>query len=182
VQIFALKNASAESAAEVIRQLVGDESIGFRLSVDRRTNSLIVTGDQEQLAGVEAVLSRLDTTETQRADQPSNDEKQSDPSSAATAFNTATKYDTMDKQPLQEELKRLQRELLVAEEIAQQAAGKARNAARVHQMAADDEKPEALLRKIEAEAASQKPTQAYKRLRSDLSAAERAYYRLLVAE
>ena len=176
VKIFALENASADAAAAVIRELADGESAELKVSVDSRTNSLIVGGKKEQLAVIEAILLRLDTSKTQRVSQKPKNEKQS-------GFSRAVnKFDKLDKKQLQEELKRLQKEVLVAEQSSQQAAEKASHAAMIHKSASDDEKANALLRMIEANAARHKPSERYQRVRSDMRAAEKAYYRLLVAE
>ena len=56
-------------------------------------------------------------------------------------------FDKMEKSQLQEQLKKLQTEALVAEQTAKQANELASKAAMVYRSAPDDEKPEALLRK-----------------------------------
>ncbi len=61
VRVFALKSASAENVAAVIKAILGDHSSRIRLGVDSRTNSLIVSAEKEQdLDLVENLLGVLD--------------------------------------------------------------------------------------------------------------------------
>jgi type II secretory pathway component GspD/PulD (secretin) len=176
VKIFALQNASAKDAATVIRELSDDESGEVKVSVDSRTNSLIVIAGNEHLAVIEAILLRLDASEPRRVSQAAKDEEQSD------STPVVTDYERMDKKELQEGLKRLQKEVLVAERTAKQAKEKAAEGATAYNSASDDEKLDALLRMIEADAASRMPIERFKRIRSDFDAAKRAYFHLLVSE
>lgn len=177
IRIFSLQDTSAEDAAAVVKELCDDGLGQIKVVIDSRTNSLIVSGEKErQLDVVEAILLRLDQTETRRAPQASKDEEKSD------STPLANKYDKMEKNDLEEELKRLQKEVLVAERIAKKAREKTTKAKMAYQSASDDGKGDALLRKIEADAAGRKPTERFTQIRSDFDAAERAYFRLLVAE
>jgi len=73
------------------------------------------------------------------------------------ATPVVNKYDKMEKSELKEALKDLQRQVLVAERAAKQAKENASEAAASYESACDEEKPDALLRMIEADAASRKP-------------------------
>ena len=88
----------------------------------------------------------------------------------------------MENKDLQDELKRLQKEVLVADRTARQAKEREVEAAKAYESAPDDEKADALLRMIEVDAANRKPLERFQQIRSDLHAAERAYLHLLVAE
>jgi hypothetical protein len=92
------------------------------------------------------------------------------------------KYEKMEKKDLREELKRLQKEVLDAERVFQQARAKAAQAEKTYRTASDEEKTDALLGKIEADAAGRKPMERFAQIRSEFAAAERAYLNLLVAE
>ena len=105
--------------------------------------------------------------------------KESEQSDAAPVV---TKYDRMEKQQLQNELKRLQREVLAARTTGQEAKQRAKEASSAYKSALDDEKPDALLRMLEAQAGSRKPMKAYSRILSDFQSAKRAYSKLLLAE
>jgi hypothetical protein len=66
VKVFSLQNIQAKDAGRIIEQLYittpnGRDSSAIRLSVDDRSNSLIVRGDSAVIAEVEALLLRLDT-------------------------------------------------------------------------------------------------------------------------
>ncbi|MFC1453128.1 hypothetical protein ACFLSJ_07295 [Verrucomicrobiota bacterium] len=93
-----------------------------------------------------------------------------------------TKYDKMEKKQLQEELKRLQAEVLVAERTVTQAKEKAAEAENACKSASDDEKPDALLRMIEAGVAEEKAKRPYHQIKGDFQAARRAYAQLLMNE
>jgi type II secretory pathway component GspD/PulD (secretin) len=177
IRIFSLQNTAAEDAAAVIKELCDDGSGQIKIGVDLRTNSLIVSGEQERhLDVVEAILLRLDKSDPRRVPQTPKDEEKSDSTPGV------TKYDKMEKKELQEQLKRLQKEVLRAERTARQAREKAAEAEKAHKSASDDAKADALLRMIEANAASYKPTERFRQIRSDFDAAERAYLHLLVTE
>lgn len=92
-----------------------------------------------------------------------------------------TKYDKMEKSELKEALKNLQKQVLVAERAAKQAKEIASEAAAAYESACDKEKPDALLRMIEADAASRKPLERYREVRSDFEMAKRAYLNMLLA-
>jgi septal ring factor EnvC (AmiA/AmiB activator) len=93
-----------------------------------------------------------------------------------------TKYDGMEEKDLREELKRLQREILSAEQTAMEAREKAAEATKAYTSALFDQKPDALLRMIEADAASRKPLDRYRQIRSDFDVAKRAYLHALLAQ
>jgi hypothetical protein len=93
-----------------------------------------------------------------------------------------TKYDKMDKKALQEELKDLQKQVIVAKRTAEQAKEIADEAAKAYRSASDDEKPDALLRALEAKAASRGPMQMYKKTTSEFQAAQSAYMDLLIGK
>ena len=124
----------------------------------------------------EEFMLRLDKSDPRRVPQAPKDEEKSDSTPGV------TKYDKMEKKELQEQLKRLQKEVLRAERTARQAREKAAEAEKAHKSASDDAKADALLRMIEANAASYKPTERFRQIRSDFDAAERAYLHLLVTE
>ncbi len=94
---------------------------------------------------------------------------------ATEAASVVTKYDKMEKKQLQEELKRLQKEVIVAERAAKQARDEQAEAKKAYDSAPDDQKPDALLRMLEAKAKSNKPVEAFAQARSDFDAAIRAY-------
>jgi type II secretory pathway component GspD/PulD (secretin) len=61
--VFRLKYVTAMEAARILRDLLGNEigpKGGLRLSVDERTNSLIVAGEPNKTMRVAAVLQRID--------------------------------------------------------------------------------------------------------------------------
>lgn len=98
------------------------------------------------------------------------------------AVPATTKYDKMDKKSLQEELKRLQKEILVAEHAARQAREDANKAGKAYATATDEKKPDLLLAMIEAQAKSEKPYRSFEQVRNDFDAAQRSYRKLLLAE
>ena len=177
IRIFSLQSISAENAAAIIKELCDNGSAQIKVGVDSRTNSLIVSGEKERhLDVVEAILLRLDKSDPRRVPQAPKDEEKSD------SAPVVTKYDKMEKKDLQEQLKRLQKEILGVERAARQAREKAAEAARAYKSASDGAKADVLLRMIEANAASHKPTERFRQIRSDFDAAERAYLHLLVTE
>ena len=177
IRIFSLQSISAENAAAIIKELCDNGSAQIKVGVDSRTNSLIVSGEKERhLDVVEAILLRLDKSDPRRVPQAPKDEEKSD------STPVVTKYDKMEKKDLQEQLKRLQKEILGVERAARQAREKAAEAARAYKSASDGAKADVLLRMIEANAASHKPTERFRQIRSDFDAAERAYLHLLVTE
>lgn len=98
------------------------------------------------------------------------------------AAPAATKYDKMAKRELQEELKRLQKEVLTAERAAEQAKKESEDAVKAYKLAGENQKGDVLLRMIEAEAKCHKPLENAKQLNADFAAAKNAYLNLLVAE
>lgn len=100
---------------------------------------------------------------------------------APDASPVVNKYDRMEKKELKEALKDLQKHVLVAERAAKQAKENANEAAAAYESASDEEKPDALLRMIEADAASRNPMERYKQVRLDIDAAKRAYLNMLLA-
>ncbi|MCA9050497.1 MAG: PDZ domain-containing protein, partial [Planctomycetaceae bacterium] len=71
VRVFDLKFIQAEAAAKIVEQLYidnpgGHDSLAVRLTVNDRTNSLIVRGDTAVIKEIEALLQRLDTDEPPR--------------------------------------------------------------------------------------------------------------------
>lgn len=63
LKIFALRYLQASDAASAISQVIGEEA--SRVAVDERTNSLLVNGEPEVLAVVEAILQNLDVAESE---------------------------------------------------------------------------------------------------------------------
>ena len=93
-----------------------------------------------------------------------------------------TRYLKQDKTQLQDELKKLQKELIVAEKTARHADEKRKEAVEVYNSAEEDRQPDLILGMLEAEAQCRKPMAAHKRLCADLDAAKRAYVKLLLTE
>jgi type II secretory pathway component GspD/PulD (secretin) len=176
IRIFSLQRASAKGAAAIIKGLVAGRSGQITVSVDPRTNSLIVRAEDEVMDVLGAILLELDKRDTWPGPQPSKEKEKSGPT------HTATKYDKMKKNELQGELKRLQKAVLDVERTAKRAAQNATEARRAYESASDDEKADALLRMIEVAAASRKAVEPFKQVRSELDAAERAYSRLLTSK
>ncbi len=58
VRVFALRYSKAPELTQVLANIVGDR--GLRMAVDERSNSLIVTADENTMRIVEALLMRLD--------------------------------------------------------------------------------------------------------------------------
>ena len=107
-------------------------------------------------------------------------QEQSEPKPDATPV--VTRYDKMEKKNLRGELKDLQKDVFVAERAAKQAKENAGEAGKEYKSASDDEKPEALLRMLEADAKCRRPLEHYKQVRSDFNAAKKAYLNLLLKE
>ena len=61
IKVFALQSGDAALVSRVVSDLVGNEVV---ISVDPRTNTLIATGSRDDLDIVEAILLRLDQTES----------------------------------------------------------------------------------------------------------------------
>lgn len=64
IKVFSLKNAIANQSAEAISQLGFHE---VRIAADSRTNTVIATGQKQELDTVEAILMRLDEAQTQNS-------------------------------------------------------------------------------------------------------------------
>jgi len=93
------------------------------------------------------------------------------------------KYYKLPKAELQQELKKLQREVLQAERETNAANEALTKAAQAYYRSADGEKKfDALLRFLEAKAAVQKPQRRYQELTGDFDAAQKAYVQLLVTQ
>lgn len=60
-KIFHLRNASAAESRNTLQQLA---PLDIKLAVDERTNSIIVSGAEEKLAELEAIVKRLDEAES----------------------------------------------------------------------------------------------------------------------
>ena len=67
IKIFTLRNSRAAEANEMLRKLYPN-SDALRITVDARTNSLIVEGDREMLDEIEAILLRLDESSSAKSD------------------------------------------------------------------------------------------------------------------
>jgi serine/threonine protein kinase/protein involved in polysaccharide export with SLBB domain len=67
IKIFMLRNSRAAEANEMLRKLYPN-SDALRMTVDDRTNSLIVEGDREMLDEIEAILLRLDESNSAKSD------------------------------------------------------------------------------------------------------------------
>lgn len=91
-------------------------------------------------------------------------------------------YRKLDKTQLQDELRRLQKELIVAESTARHADEQMAEAANAYNSAAEDRQPDLVLGMLEAEAKCTKPMKTFERLRKELDAAKQAYVKLLLAE
>ena len=177
IKIVWLLRTAAQDAAALVEKLTDGDPGRMRVSVDSRTNSLIVCADDaRQLDVVEAILCKLDERESWQVAETPRDAKEPDTTPAV------TKYDEMGKQELQDELRRLHAQLIDAKHAAQQASGKANEAAKAYRSASDDEKADALLHMIEAEAASGTPMEHYREAESALDAAKQAYIRRILAE
>jgi hypothetical protein len=60
IRVFSLKNTDAEEVASTVSELMGGVE-DLRISVDYRTNSIVVTGDSSRLSIIEGVIKILDT-------------------------------------------------------------------------------------------------------------------------
>ena len=98
------------------------------------------------------------------------------------AAPVATKFDRMEKAQLRAELQKLQKDVLVAEQTARQADAKRLEAYQAYKAATENQKPDALIRMLEADAKSIKPVECLRQLQSDFEAAKRACLNLLVSE
>ena len=125
---------------------------------------------------VSSIVAALAMLTSQGLAQDSQSQKSAEETAAA------TKYDKLEKAKLQEELKRLQKEILIAEHAAKQATDQSTEAANAYKIATDNRKPELLLEMLDAEARSRKPVENCKRIRADFEAAKRAYIKLILGE
>jgi hypothetical protein len=91
------------------------------------------------------------------------------------------KYFKLTKTQLQQELKKLQKEVLEAEHEAQVATAAYQQVWQAYLSAKGDKKYDALLPYLEAKAAVQKPQRRWQELNRDFEAAQEAYVQLLVA-
>ena len=91
-------------------------------------------------------------------------------------------YSKMGKQQLQEELKRLQKEYTVSLQANNQAVNLASEADKAYNSASNEEKPEALIRKLDAEANSYKTQESFQKKKKEFEAAQYAYIKRLQAE
>ena len=129
-----------------------------------------------QLDVVEAILLRLDGSDSWEVNEPPKDEEK--PAAAAAVTN----YDGMEKQQLQDELRRLQAKLTDAEKTARQASRRAREAANAYRSAPDDSKADALIQMIEEAVASRAPEEHFREAKVALDVARDAYVRRILAE
>jgi hypothetical protein len=60
LKIYQLKYLPAEDASFTIREILGDK--GLRISVDERSNALVVSAQEQKLQLIEALLARLDSS------------------------------------------------------------------------------------------------------------------------
>jgi len=93
-----------------------------------------------------------------------------------------TKYNEMEKGELQGELKRLQKEILVAERTAKQFKQQAAEAAKAYKSASDEEKPDALFRLLEVRVTEKKASRPSRQIKREFQAAQKAYSDLLMNE
>lgn len=98
------------------------------------------------------------------------------------AVPVVSKYDKMQKKDLQEEVKKLQKEVLTAEQTARGVGVRAKEAKEAYNSASNDQKPDALLLMLEAGAKSHKSMVAFKQVQSDFDMAKRAYFNLILDE
>lgn len=177
IKIFALQQMAASDAANVVKGICDDGSDQLKIGVDARKNALIVSGNKERhLDVIEALLLRLDQGLSHASSPAPKAERKS------TAAPAIAKYAKMEKKALQDQLKKLQDDTLAAVRTAAQSRNEAIKAARALEHAPDDKKADLLLRKIEAEVASRKPSERLRRIRLEFDAAERAYVQLLISE
>lgn len=101
---------------------------------------------------------------------------------AKEAAPVLTKFDRMEKDQLLGELLKLQKDVLVAEQTARKADAKRGEAYKAYDDATEEQKPDALIRMLEADAKRVKPGEHFRQVKSDFEAAKSAYLKLLVAE
>jgi hypothetical protein len=92
------------------------------------------------------------------------------------------KYEKMEKKQLQDELRKLLKELPIAEKALTQAKIRKDEATKVVDVASSDEKSDAFFLMMEAQVKCSKAELSLNRMRSDFSAAQHAYLNLLLAE
>jgi type II secretory pathway component GspD/PulD (secretin) len=178
IRVFMLQRASAKDAARVIKDVLDVKRDQIRIAVDPRTNSLIVSARQKAVLDViEAILMKVDEAEVK-----SSTSARKQPRESAFASAMAKYAKIRDKSQLQAELERLLHELAKSEQVVNETRQRARDAQNAYNAASDQDKPAALLRKLEADAASLKPAEHYSRIRAEFEAAQQAYSRLLMTE
>lgn len=69
VVVFPLRHAPADSMAQLIAKILGDN--GARVAVDARTNSLVISGDAQQLNLLHELLESIDLETAERSAQKS---------------------------------------------------------------------------------------------------------------
>jgi hypothetical protein len=71
LKIFSLQNASASDAAAILQSVlpVSQNEEPLRIGVDARSNALIVSASEEKLKIIEAVLLRLDESDSKAKPQ-----------------------------------------------------------------------------------------------------------------
>ena len=79
IKVFQLRHAEAQTAGDVLKQLVTDASF----AVDERTNSIIASGPEPPLAAAEALLLRLDQPPTTGGTKPKSASDAGDSAEAA---------------------------------------------------------------------------------------------------
>lgn len=60
-QVFVLRNRAADEAATVVRTLLGTPDTPFKISVDSRTNTLIVAGDESEIEMIAKIIDFVDS-------------------------------------------------------------------------------------------------------------------------
>ncbi len=152
------------------------------------TGVIILRGKKDDVKGVVGLIRQVEQVQPKpvRSENGEIQGEQKQPASkkqeTADSSQLVTKYESMEKKDLQEELRRLQKEALDAARMAKQVKEEAAEAARAYKFASDDEKADALLRMIEADAESHKPMRRYRQVQSAFGAAQRAYLHLLIAD
>ncbi len=131
------------------------------------------------LAGTAIVVSTsmaADTKSDSRRNPKSDSRKEGkDEDQKVDASQGASRYQKMSKALLQDEIKRLQKEVLAAERKVEQAKNYIKKASDAYEAASDEDKPEALIRLLDAKAAARKPCDACEKLKKDFLSAQAAY-------
>ena len=160
---------------------------GVQIELLEDLNVMVLRGKTEDVKRVAGYMRQIEQRRPKsmisEKDEVQHDKEQqtSKVNGKANSTHLVAKYERMSKKELREELLRLQNELLDAERVFKQIGRKATDAAEAYKSAPDDEKAEALLRMLEADAASRKPMERYRRVRSAFEAAQQAYLHLLIA-